>query len=170
MRRRLYFLLPTVDSARKVHNELLLSRIEERHMHVVARDDVDLDDLPEAGLLQKTDLVHSIQIGLMLGGAAGIVLGGLAGVMGYLVSGLEGLAMLGTGLGGAVIGAFTSSMIGVSVPNTKHKEFQQHIDKGGLLFLVEVPVEQVDEVSEKIRQHYPEATVRGIEPTIPAFP
>jgi len=170
MRRRLYFLLPTVDSAKKVHNELLLSRIEERHMHVVSDESVDLDDLPEASLLQKTDLVHSIQIGLMLGGAAGIILGGIAGIMGYLVSGLEGLAMLGTGVGGAIIGAFTSSMIGISAANTKHREFQAHIDKGGILFLVEVPVERVDEINEKIRQHYPEAGVRGIEPTIPAFP
>lgn len=170
MRRRIYFLLPTVDSARKVHNELLLSRIEERHMHIVARDDVALDHLPEAGLLEKTDLVHSIQLGLMVGGATGIVLGALAGVLGYLVAGLEGMALLGTGLGGALIGVFCSSMIGISVPNSKHRPFQAHIDQGGILFLVEVPIEHVEKISERIRRHYPEATVRGIEPTIPAFP
>ena len=170
MRRRLYFVLPNADSARKVHNELLLTRIEEHRMHVVARDGTNLTDLPEAGLLQKSDLVHGIQMGIMIGGATGVLFGALAGWMGYLVDGLEGLAILGTALAGAFIGAFASSMIAINVPNTRHKEFQDSIDRGNVLFLVEVPVGRVDEISDLVRSHHPEADVRGIEPTIPAFP
>lgn len=170
MRRRLYFVLPNADSARKVHNELLLARIEEHRMHVVARDGTNLTDLPEAGLLQKSDLVHGIQMGIMIGGATGVLFGALAGWMGYLVDGLEGLAILGTALAGAFIGAFASSMIAINVPNTRHKEFQDSIDRGNVLFLVEVPVGRVDEISDLVRSHHPEADVRGIEPTIPAFP
>ena len=170
MRRRLYFVLPNADSARKVHNELLLTRIEEHRMHVVARDGTNLTDLPEAGLLEKSDLVHGIQMGIMIGGATGVLFGALAGWMGYLVDGLEGLAILGTALAGAFIGAFASSMIAINVPNTRHKEFQDSIDRGNVLFLVEVPVGRVDEISDLVRSHHPEADVRGIEPTIPAFP
>lgn len=33
MRRRLYFMLPNVPSARALLDELLLARIEEGHMH-----------------------------------------------------------------------------------------------------------------------------------------
>ena len=36
--RRLYFLLPDLDVAHKVVDELLLARIEERHIHVIAKD------------------------------------------------------------------------------------------------------------------------------------
>ena len=35
--RRLYFLIPTVDSAKNIVDELLLARIEQRHIHIAAR-------------------------------------------------------------------------------------------------------------------------------------
>src|SRR5439155_682216 len=44
MRRRLYWLLPDVESARRTVDDLLLARIEDRHMHVLARRGTDLAD------------------------------------------------------------------------------------------------------------------------------
>jgi len=76
MRRRLYFLLPDVASTRQVVDDLLVARIEARRLHVLARRDMDLQDLPEASVLQKTDVVHGAQIGALLGAAAG----GIGGV------------------------------------------------------------------------------------------
>jgi len=67
MRRRLYFLLPSVQSAKVVHNELLLAKIDERHQHVIAREGIDLEDLPEAGIRQKSDIVHGLQLGVVIG-------------------------------------------------------------------------------------------------------
>ena len=45
--RRLYFLLPDVATARTVVDELLLARIEERHIHVIAKEGVALEDAPK---------------------------------------------------------------------------------------------------------------------------
>ena len=73
MRRRLYFLLPDVPRARQVVDELLLARIEARHIHVLARRGTDLQDIPEASVLQKTDVVHGAQVGAVLGALAGLV-------------------------------------------------------------------------------------------------
>ena len=67
MRRRLYFLLPDVASTRQVVDDLLVARIEARRLHVLARRDMDLQDLPEASVLQKTDVVHGAQIGARAG-------------------------------------------------------------------------------------------------------
>ena len=89
MRRRLYFVLPDVGSAQAIHRELLLAKIEERHMHVMARPDIDLTDLPEASLVQRSDLVHGAQLGAIIGAFAGVLLGSLAVSLGYIVSGLE---------------------------------------------------------------------------------
>ena len=72
MRRRLYFLLPDLDTARKVVDELLLARIEERHIHVLAKEDTELQDLPKATLFQKSDFVHAVERGLALGGGTGV--------------------------------------------------------------------------------------------------
>src|SRR5213079_2392246 len=68
MRRRLYFLLPDVESARHTADDLLLARVEDRHMHFLARRGTDLGELHEASYLFKTDLLHDAgamqQVGL----------------------------------------------------------------------------------------------------------
>jgi hypothetical protein len=38
--RRIYFLLPDVQSGKSIIDELLLKRVEWRHIHVLARPDV----------------------------------------------------------------------------------------------------------------------------------
>ena len=170
--RRLYFLIPTVDSATKIVDELLLARIEARHIHIAAADHHALleANLPEAGLLQESDFVPAVERGLAIGGATGL----LAGVAAVALPGvglvLGGGAILGIGLAGAGLGAWASGMIGVSAPSSRLKEFESAISEGNLLMMVDVPKQQVDEVTELIRKHHPEVDVEGTEPVIPAFP
>ena len=54
--RRIYFLVPDIPMAKRIVDELLLARIEERHLHVLAKRGMPLENLPEASLLQKSDL------------------------------------------------------------------------------------------------------------------
>ena len=42
--RRIYFLVPDLKTASTVTDELLLARIEERHIHIVAPDGTELGD------------------------------------------------------------------------------------------------------------------------------
>lgn len=170
MKRRLYFILPNTTLAKTVHNELLLARIEERKMHVIAREGTDLTDLPSANLLHKTDFIHSLQVGLPLGGLTGIILGALAINFGLVTAGSESIIMFATSILGLVLGGLASSMIAVSVPNTRHDKFASDIAAGKLLFIVDVPVTRVDEITQLVIQHHPEAINGGIEPNIPVFP
>jgi hypothetical protein len=170
--RRLYFLIPTIDSAKKIVDELLLARIEERHIHIAAADHHALTEahLPEAGLLQESDFVPSVERGLAVGGATGI----LAGIAAVAIPGiglvLGGGAILGIGLAGAGLGAWMSSMIGISAPSSRLKEFEAAIKKGELLMMVDVPKTRVDEITDLVKSHHPEAHIEGTEPVIPAFP
>jgi len=75
MRRRLYYLLPDLPSARKTMDDLLLARIEERHIHFLAKRGTSMDGLHEANILQKSDIVHGAQRGVLIGAALGCVLG-----------------------------------------------------------------------------------------------
>ena len=77
MRRRMYFVLPDTPSARRTMDDLLLLRIEERHIHFVARPDVSMDGLHEANVLQKTDLVHGAKLGALIGALVGCAGGAL---------------------------------------------------------------------------------------------
>ena len=170
--RRLYFLIPDVDSAKTIVDELLLARVEERHMHIAATDHHALTEanLPEANLLQESDFIPAVERGLAIGGATGI----LAGIAAVALPGvglvLGGGAILGIGLAGAGVGAWLSSMIGISVPSSRLTEFEDAIKEGSLLMMVDVPKTRVEEITDLIKQHHPEAEIEGTEPVIPAFP
>jgi hypothetical protein len=170
--RRLYFLIPTVDSAKTIVDELLLARVEQRHMHIAAADHHALTEanLPEANLLQESDFIPAVERGLAIGGATGI----LAGIAAVALPGvglvLGGGAILGIGLAGAGVGAWLSSMIGISAPSSRLTEFEDAIKQGSLLMMVDVPKARVEEITSLIKQHHPEAEVEGTEPVIPAFP
>lgn len=170
--RRLYFLVPTIDSAKVIVDELLLARIAERHIHIVAKDHLALEKahLPEAGLFEESDFVPALERGLTVGGATGL-LAGIAAVT-FPPAGLilGGGAILATSLLGAGLGAWVASMIGVSIPNSQLDKFHDAVERGELLMLIDVPKERVDEVTDLVRQHHPEAHIEGTEPTIPAFP
>lgn len=170
--RRLYFLIPDVDSAKTIVDELLLARIEERHMHIAAADHHALTEahLPEAGLLQESDFVPAVERGVAIGGATGILAGIAAVALPGVGLALGGGAILGIGLAGAGVGAWLSSMIGISAPSTRLKEFESAIEKGSLLMMVDVPKVRVEEITELVKKHHPEAEVEGTEPVIPAFP
>jgi len=167
--RRLYFLVDDIDCVRKVVDGLLLARIEERHIHVIAKEGVALEKLPEASLLQKSDFVPAVERGIAVGGATGILAGLVAMALpGGLV--LGGGAVLATALLGVGVGAWLSGMIGMDAPNSRLKQFESAIEKGEFLLLVDVAKARVHEIEALIKDHYPKAEVEGTEPTIPAFP
>jgi hypothetical protein len=70
-------MLPHVHSAKQVVDDLLLARIEARHIHVLAPRDAQVGDLPEATVFQKTDVVHGAQVGVLIGGLLGAIAGAL---------------------------------------------------------------------------------------------
>ncbi len=170
MRRRLYFLLPGTARARQVVDELLLARIDDHHIHVIAKEGTPLGDLPQANLLQRSDLVHGIGLGLGVGGATGILTGLIAIAFPPEGITLGGWTLLVTALAGALIGAWVAGMIGTDIPNSRLREFASAVENGQVLMMVDVPREQVKTVTNMIKLHHPEADMHGIDPRIPAFP
>jgi hypothetical protein len=168
--RRLYFMVPDIDTANKVVDELLLKRVDDHHIHVVAKEGTPMGDLPEANLLQKSDFIPAMERGLAVGGITG-VLAGIAAVT-FPPAGLVlgGGAILGTSLAGAGIGAWISGMIGMDVPNSQIEKFESAIENGEVLMMVDIPKTRVEEIEALIQQHHPDADMGGTEPHIPAFP
>ena len=171
MRRRIYWLLPDLSSAQRTMDDLLLARVEERHMHFVAREGVDLSGLHPANVLQTSDVIRAAETGLVVGGGTGALLGAVAAVA-YPIVGdspqwglIAVLAVLGAG-----IGAWASSMIGISTPSQRLKRFQPAIEQGQILLMVDVPRRRVDEIEARLEKLHPEAHLEGVEPDIPAFP
>jgi len=171
MRRRIYWLLPDLASARRTMDDLLLARIAEQHLHFVGREDVDLSDLHAANVLQTSDVIRSAQLGLVIGGTVGAVVGVLAAIFFPIVgeSPQWGIAAVLAVLGGG-FGAWSSSMIGISTPSSRLKRFEPAIEQGQILLMVDVPRSRVEEIEARLQSLHPEAHLEGVEPNIPAFP
>lgn len=171
MRRRIYWLLPDLASARRTMDDLLLARINERQIHFVAREDEDMSGLNAANLLQTSDVIRSAEAGLVIGGATGAILGAIVAVV-YPIFGdkpqwgmIAVLAFVGAGFG-----AWASSMIGVSTPSKRLKRFESQIEQGQILLMVDAPRWRVAEIEARLDALHPEAHLEGLEPNIPAFP
>ena len=124
MRRRLYFMVPDVVSARQIRNELLLNRIEDGHIHVLAKDGIPLAGMHEASILQTTDFVHGAETGLAVGGGIGILAGLVAVFFPPAGVDLQLVTILLTALIGAAFGAWVASMVASSIPNSRLKTFE----------------------------------------------
>lgn len=170
MRRRLYFLLPDLDSARRTTDDLLLARIEDRHIRVLARRGTDLGGLHEAGYLMKTDLLHGAGVGLGLGALGGLVVGAM--LLLYPIEGTQPhpVSLLIAVLLGAALGAWIASMVGASVPNLRLRQFHREIEAGKLLAMVDVPNGRVEEIRQMVLGRHPEATPAGQVRPYPVFP
>ena len=169
MRRRLYFLLPDADTTRQIVNELLLARIDIGHIHVMARNGTTMNDLPEANIMQKSDLVYGLEKGLLIGGFTGILVGVIASLLPAIGLGGGGL-ILASALAGAGIGAWAAGMVGSDVINSRVKPFETAIENGELLLMIDVPKDDVSEITRMVKHHHPEAHHEQVDPTIPAFP
>ena len=170
MRRRLYYVMPDLASARKIMDDLLLARLEERHIHFLAKRGTPMDGLHEANVLQKTDLVHGAQLGLVLGALLGCTAGALLVTFVLTADNWQIITVLGSTLIGAFLGTWISSMVGSSVPNSRLKQFEPLIEEGKILLMADVPEHKIDEIKALLGERHPEALDRGVDPHIPAFP
>ncbi|HRY16372.1 MAG TPA: DUF1269 domain-containing protein, partial [Candidatus Competibacteraceae bacterium] len=154
--KRIYFLVPEVEVAKKIVDELLLARIEERHIHILAKQGMPLEHLPEASFLQRTDFIPAMERGLAVGGSFGALAGLVAVVLtsASLVVAGGGIVLAG-GLAGAGVGAWLSGMVGLSIDNTRLKQFETAIERGELLMMIDVPRSRVNEITDLVASHHP---------------
>lgn len=163
--RRIYFLAPNIETTHKIVDELRAEGIEDRHMHILAKRDTPLEDLPEATEFQKTDFIPALERGAALGGTTGV----LAGLLALRFAGfaIAGGPILGILVFGATIGAIMSGLAGLQVGNSRVKDYEGAIERGELLVMVDIPKERIEAISQLITKHHPTAHFEGIEPLLP---
>jgi hypothetical protein len=164
---RIYFLAPNINVTQKIVDELLSADIEESHIHVIGKDGENLEKVPEASFLQKSDFIPSLQLGTGLGAATGLLCGlvALALPTGLI---LGGGAVLAISLTGAGLGAFSSTLIGIGIESRWIEPFVAAIEKGEFLVLIDLAPERIEEIEKAISKHHPEAEYKGIESHVSA--
>ena len=171
MRRRIYWLMPDLASARRTMHDLAQARVATAHIHFAGPPDMDMRGLHAANVWQTSDLVHAAETGLVLGAAVGCV-AGLATALLFPVVGTapQWEITVPLTLMGGVVGAWSSSMVGISIPSPRLQRFQSAIEQGQILLMVDLPPPRVREIETLLQTAHPEARFEGEERLAPAFP
>ena len=171
MKRRLYFVIPDLNAAREIEKELLLKRIPDDQMHFLAKRGYDLEDLPEATTAQKTDIRHGSMMGLISGALAGTLIGILLYIFQDSLIPMKFGGILLMFLMGAVFGVWISGiLIGSSTPNVKLLRFENALEEGHILLMLDVDKDMTESIKDYITSRHPNVKDYGMDPTIPAFP
>ena len=168
--RRIYFLVPDIATTKRIVDELLLSRIEEKHIHVLAKRGTQSGRTTRSQPASKERFCSRGGAWARVGGTAGALAGLVAIALPLPQRSLAGGILLGAPLQGRESAHGPGSMIGVSTANSRVKQFEEAIEAGQLLVLADVPKKSVAEIEARIKAHLPQVNVEGTEPIIPAFP
>ncbi|MGZ8237757.1 MAG: DUF1269 domain-containing protein [Methylobacter sp.] len=163
--RRIYFLSPDLATTHKIVDELRAEGLDDQHIHILAKRETPLEDMPEAGISIKTDFLPAVERGMALGGTTGL----LAGLIGLRLAGfaVAGGPLLGIVIAGATIGSMMSGLMGMNSGNTRLQKFEEAIENGELLVLVDIPKERIEEIKQLVKKHHPDVDFEGVEPFLP---
>lgn len=167
--KRLCFLSPDCEHATAVVNDLKADGIDERNIYAFARSDCALADLPDGGP-EEDDFLPAFKRGIALGGATGLFAGLLAVVFPPAGIVIGGGGVLLIGMMGASLSGLLTGIAGSAFPNSRLQAFEQAIESGKILIMVDVPKDSVDHVNDLIRQLEPVVDVEGFEPAAPILP
>lgn len=157
--RRIYCMMPDRELCKTVVQELEEAGIPERHLHAVASMAVSLDGLPEATVMQTSELAHGIEKGVALGGVAGLLGGMLAIAFPPTGLVLGGGTVLLTAAAGAGFGGLATALFSKDIPSRKLEVFERDLDHGRILLLIDVPKKEVEKWKSLILSHHPDADI-----------
>ena len=166
MSSKLIFTVPDVDTCEKAVDLLRGDGITEDDIAIIGNSHKDLSNLPDGGTLEN-DSVPALQRGATIGGSVGL-LGGLSAIL--IAPGLvvAGAAVALATVGGASVGALGAALTGGSVPNSRLREYEESIEQGSLLLVVDVEDEKRSPIQALLTSNFPGIVLEGdLDPVPP---
>lgn len=168
--KRLCVTLPNLDTARSIVNELHEVGMSSKHIHLLAREGTELDEVRNTTDIDESDFIPALERGLTMGGTTGLLAGLVAlSIPGSVVVGGGALLVFTTLLGAGTAGYLTA-IVGSDVPNTRLHKFREALEEGEIMLLFDVPKDKVEESKQWVLRHHPEAEILGVEPNMPMLP
>lgn len=165
--KRHYYISNDLDDLEVVGQELLEANITKLQFHVLSNDDAQVNkhDLHEVEAVLKKDVVHSTEIGAVVGiiAAAAVLLiahftGATNSAAGWIPFIFLAIVMLG-------FCTWEGGLIGIQIPNYQFAQFKDVLDKGKHVFFVDIDDNQ-EPALNKIVKHHPSMELAGFgEPT-----
>lgn len=135
--KRYIYAFDSLDPARAAVTRLRQSGVEEKCISLIANSNIQMEQIPDRYLDASTDFVPAVERGVAIGGITGLVAGLISMVIPPFGIALGGGALLAFAAGGALVGAWSASLAGASVPDNVRRQFEDEIEKGRILLVVD---------------------------------
>ena len=107
----------------------------------------------------------------VIGGGVGIAIGLVAALLFPIVGDAPEWEVAGCWpCSAALVGAWSASMIGISIPSPRLARFDGAIGHGQILLMVDLPPARVQAIEALLSSSHPEARFEGEERLVPRFP
>lgn len=135
MKTRHVFVTQDVGQARAALQVLREMGLGVEDISLVARSDIELDRIPDGLKAADTDFVPAAVRGMGIGGATGLLAGLAAVVFAPVGITLAGAAAIGAM--GALVGGWSSALMGSALPDPVRQQFDDEISAGRILVLLD---------------------------------
>lgn len=169
---RLYYLTNSLNSVSQVSDDLHSLGITDAHIHALSKDEAGLyhRHIHSAHLFQHIDVIHSGEIGAILGGTISVVSAfALYLWMPFLSEPMPYFLLLFVVGGITSFGGWCGGLAGATRENYKIAPFHNDIEDGKHLIMVDVHKPQEQQVRQQLCQYHPEALLaaKGSSWTLP---
>jgi hypothetical protein len=124
--------------------------IERGDISLVASSRIEMESIPDDLKNAGNDFVPAAMRGALSGGSLGL-LGGLVGVVvpavGLTVAGVALVTLVG-----AAVGTWVTSLVGSMVPDEVHRRFDQEIQAGRILIVIDETAEVMSAAEAALRE------------------
>lgn len=141
MQTRHVFSVPDLSTARDAVRAAREAGLGSEHLSLIARQDIELDSIPDRHKDASTDFMPAALRGAATGGAAGLLAGLVAVAFPPLGVTLAGAALLT--VGGAAVGTWVSALVGATVEDPVRRKFEAEIEAGRILVVLDAEPEQL---------------------------
>jgi len=152
--KRHYFIGDDLNVVATVERALLSTGIDPERIHVLSLDDADAEQrqLHDVQSLMKKDVVHSAEIGALIGLAAAIAaisvgqFSGLASTVGWLPFVFLAIVLLG-------FFTWEGGLVGIQLPNSRFRRFEKALRAGAHIFFVDVDSAEAAAMQQILSAH-----------------
>ncbi|HEY0179075.1 MAG TPA: hypothetical protein VGC30_05525 [Dokdonella sp.] len=135
MKHRRVFSAPDLTVAQAAVAAARAAGVPDEDVSLIARSDIQLEAIPDDRIDATTDTIPAAIRGAVGGGSTGL-LAGLVAVaippLGVTIGGVALLAAIG-----ALVGTWSSALMGSAVPNSVRRTFESEIEAGRILVVVD---------------------------------
>lgn len=161
----LYYLAPTLDSTRRVSDDLHAAGVKDFFLHVISKDESGLKthQIHSSNYLETLDLVRDGFIGAGIGLLIGLVL--VLAAMYFEPFGPDVPPIVYVLIAGfaTLFGAWEGGLTGIASENRKLAKFHHDIEAGRYLILVYAPKERGVAIRAMMRERHPEAELVAVD-------